>query len=528
MRRWNGWGDGARDFPLTPAALEFLAARLGKAARPQDATLEQALGPMPASRLEAHPFLDMGAESRLRHARGQSFADWIALRAGRAGPFPDAVATPDSAAGVSEVLHQAQARGAIVIPWGGGTSVAGHLDVPAGGRPVISLSLGRLTRLCRVDPVTRLATFEAGTPGPQVEAQLRPHGFLLGHFPQSYEYSTAGGWIVTRSSGQQSLRYGRIEPMLHAATLATPRGEWRVGGVPASAAGPDLREVVLGSEGRLGVVTEAVLRVRPLPAEEAFHAVFFPDWERGLTAVRALGQSEIALSLLRLSNEVETATQLALAGHARTIAWLERYLRWRGADAGKVMLLVGVTGDAVRPPLRAALALCRTHGGVHAGPRPGAAWVRNRFHSAYLRNSLWDAGYGVDTMETCLDWPRVTEYMRAVEQAARAVFEPEGERVHAYTHLSHVYRQGCSAYSTFVWRLCGDADRELERWRRFKAAVSGTIVRFGGTISHQHGVGSDHAPYLAAEKGDAGMRLLRAIATEMDPAGLMNPGKLLA
>jgi alkyldihydroxyacetonephosphate synthase len=271
-------------------------------------------------------------------------------------------------------------------------------------------------------------------------------------------------------------------------------------------------------------------RVRPLAEREVFHAVFFPSWDEGQAAMRALAQGELPLSMLRLSNEVETETQLALAGHARLVAWLERYLRLRGAGAGKVMLLVGVTGAdaAVRRALRAALALARAHRGVHAGARPGAGWVRNRFRSAYLRNSLWDAGYAVDTMETCLNWPRVTAYMRAVEDAARASFGRFGERVHAYTHLSHVYRQGCSVYSTFVWRLARDPEQDLERWRAFKRAVSETIVAHGGTISHQHGVGVDHAPYLPAEKGAVGMDLLRALARELDPDGLLNPGKLFA
>jgi alkyldihydroxyacetonephosphate synthase len=287
---------------------------------------------------------------------------------------------------------------------------------------------------------------------------------------------------------------------------------------------------VLGSEGRIGVLTEVSARIRPLPEREAFHAVFFPSWQHGADAMRALAQGDVPLSMLRLSNEVETETQLGLAGHARLIAWLERYLRLRGVGAGKVMMLVGATGAgrAVQRALREALAVARQHDGVHAGARPGAGWVRNRFRSAYLRNTLWDAGYAVDTMETCLNWPSVTAYMRAVEQAAREVFQRDDERVHAYTHLSHVYRQGCSAYSTFVWRLCGDPQRELERWQRFKAAVSGTIVQHGGTISHQHGVGADHAPYLASEKGAIGMDLLRAIAREFDPDGLLNPGKLLA
>lgn len=530
MRRWNGWGDSAQDFPLTDDARRFLRERLGEPRPVTDAALATALQAVPASRLAGSARFDTGPELRLRHARGQSFPDWLAMRSGRLGPFPDAVALPTSHDEVAAALEEARRRGAAVIPYGGGTSVVGHLAVPEGDRPVLSLSLERMDRLLELDETAWLARFGAGTPGPRVEAQLAQHGYLLGHFPQSYDYSTVGGWVVTRSSGQQSLRYGRIEQLFHAGRLATFQGEFRVGGVPASAAGPDLREAVLGSEGRLGLLSEATLRIRPLPEREVFHAVFFPGWEQGLAAIRALGQAELPLSLLRLSNEVETETQLALAGHARLIAWLERYLKLRKVGAGKVMLLLGVTGAAaqVGRTLRDALALARRHHAVHAGARPGAGWVRNRFRSAYLRNSLWDAGYAVDTMETSLNWPQVTPYMRAVEQAARAAFEADGERVHAYTHLSHVYRQGCSVYSTFVWRASGDPAREGLRWTRFKRAVSATIVQFGGTISHQHGVGADHAPYLPSEKGVPGMALLRAMAREFDPDGLLNPGKLLA
>jgi alkyldihydroxyacetonephosphate synthase len=530
VKRWNGWGDSAQDYPLTDDARRFLRERLGEPQAPRDAAFEDTLRTVPASRLADRAGFDASPEARLRHARGQSFPDWLAMRSGQFGPFPDAVAFPATHDDVAAALSEARRAGAVVIPYGGGTSVVSHLAVPVTDRPVVSLSLERLDRLLELDESAWLARFGAGTPGPQVEAQLAQRGYLLGHFPQSYDYSTVGGWVVTRSSGQQSLRYGRIENLFHSGRLATLKGEFRVGAVPASSAGPDLRECVLGSEGRLGLLTEATVRIRPRPERETFHAVFFPSWERGAAAIRALAQGDIPLSMLRLSNELETETQLALAGHARLIAWLERYLKLRKVGVGKVMLLLGVTGSVagVSRALREALAAARAHGGVHAGARPGAGWVKNRFRSAYLRNSLWEAGYAVDTMESCLNWPQVTPYMRAVEAAARAAFQADGERVHAYTHLSHVYRQGCSVYSTFVWRASGDPARELMRWSRFKRAVSETIVKFGGTISHQHGVGADHAPYLPAEKGAAGIDLIRAMAREFDPDGLLNPGKLIA
>lgn len=530
MRRWNGWGDEADQYALNEDAQAFLRERLGEGRPPQDATLEQALRTVPPSRLPESSVFQTDARLRLLHARGQSFPDWVAMRSGRLGPYADGVASPGSHEEAAQALAEARRIGALVIPYGGGTSVVGHLGVPAGDRPVVNISLERMNRLLALDDKTCLANFGAGTPGPQIEAQLRAQGFLLGHFPQSYEYSTLGGWVVTRSSGQQSLRYGRIEQLFAAGRMTTPRGELRVGGAPASSAGPDLRELVLGSEGRLGLLTEVTARVRRLPECEDFHGVFFPSWEPAIEAVRALTQADLPLSMLRLSNEIEAETQLRLAGHAKLLRWLQRYLGMRGIQQGQCMLMIGVTGTAVevRRLRRDALAIARRHGGVHVGKAMGKAWLKNRFRGPLLRNTLWELGYAADTVETAVNWPQVTGLMRAIEQSARDALAADNERVHAFTHLSHVYRQGCSIYSTFVYRAAGDAEADLERWRRLKSRVSETIVAHGGTISHQHGVGVDHAPYLPAEKGALGMDLIRAAARELDPDGMMNPGKLFS
>ncbi len=530
MRAWNGWGEEGREDVLNEGAQAFLLQALGPATPTRDATLADALAAAPASRLPAGAPFDTTAELRLRRARGQSFPDWIALRFGRVGPLADGVAQPATHEEAAQALGAAQKLGAIVIPYGGGTSVAGHLQVPASDRPVVNISLERMNRLLDLDQTSLLARFGAGTPGPQVEAQLAQRGFLLGHFPQSYEYSTVGGWVAARSSGQQSLRYGRIEQLFAAGRLATPRGELRVGGHPASAAGPDLRECVLGSEGRIGLLTEATLRIRPLPEREDFHAVFFPTWDLGVEAARLMVQMDIPLSMLRLSNPVETETQLNLAGHEKAIAWLKRYLRLRGSGVQPVMLMIGFTGlnrDVLRSR-REALAIAKQCRGVHAGKTMGKAWAAKRFHGPYLRNALWRAGYAVDTAETAVNWPLAGATMQAIEQAARQALLAEGERVHAFTHLSHVYRQGCSVYSTFVFRAAAGYEENHARWLRLKRAVSEAIVASGGTISHQHGVGVDHAPYLEAEKGPLGMDLIRAMAREFDAHGTMNPGKLFA
>ena len=345
MRRWNGWGDDGVAATLAPEALAFLQERIGTGPAPQDATLEAVCAQIPESRLPEHPLVDRRPEARLRSSYGQSLGDWIALRFGRIGRVSDGVAFPECREQVRELLDWATAQKLLVIPCGGATSVVGHLSPAAEEpRPVLTLNLTRLRALTHLNREAQLAEFQAGVLGPDLEAQLRAQGYTLGHFPQSFEYASLGGWVVTRSSGQQSLRYGRAEQWFAGGRLLTPGGELSIPPLPASAAGPDLREWVLGSEGRIGVLTDVTVRVQRLPDSERFLGVFLPSWEAGLAAVRELAQARVPLSMLRLANAVETDTTLRLAGHAGQIAWLERYLAWRGCGDGKVLLFVGLTG----------------------------------------------------------------------------------------------------------------------------------------------------------------------------------------
>ncbi|MCD6662111.1 MAG: FAD-binding oxidoreductase [Comamonas sp.] len=530
MRRWNGWGDEATSMVLGAAARAMLAQRLGPGHPTPDAPREALLARIPAPRLPEHPLIERTPGARLAAAWGESYADWIRKRLGHLPPVPDGVAHPSSDDEVRALLDLAHARHWVVIPIGGATSVAGHLDCPLGERPVLGLSLARLNRLVHLDATSQLATFGAGTPGPLVEAQLRAHGYTLGHFPQSFEYSTVGGWVATRSSGQQSLRYGRIEQLFAGGRLQTPVGALVLPTFPAASAGPDLREIVLGSEGRLGVLTEAVMRVTRLPGHERFHAFFLPDWPRAEEAVRTLVQRRLPLSMLRLSNAIETETNLRLAGHERAIAWLEKYLGWRGCGAGKCLLMLGVSADpaTARHALRQARRGLTRHGAVFIGPALGSKWAANRFKGPYLRNTLWELGYSVDTIETAVDWPRVTPLMQAMEQAARDALAPFGTPVHAFSHLSHVYPEGSSIYAQYVWPTAeGGFEPNFARWRALKSAVAAQIAAHGATVSHQHGVGRDHAAHLAQEKGPLGMATLARLCEQFDPHGIMNPGKLL-
>ena len=338
-----------------------------------------------------------------------------------------------------------------------------------------------------------------------------------------------GGWISTRSSGQQSLQYGRIEKLFAGGRLETPLGELKLPPFPASAAGPDLREMILGSEGRLGVLTEACVRISPIPEREEFHAVFFPDFQHGIEAIKQILSAGLSLCMLRLSTSNETITTLAMAGHKKIIGAMERLLAIRGLGNGKCMLLLGFNGKSnlVHLTRSEALNITSKLGGVHIGKTFGEQWHKNRFRTPYLRNTLWEMGYAVETLETAIDWGNVPQMVDQIEAAIHNSMAEVGEEVHVFTHLSHVYPYGSSVYTTFIFRLAAEPEESLDRWRMMKSAASNTINRLGGTISHHHGIGMDLMPYLEAEKGKLGMGVISAVCRQLDPKGMMNPGKLI-
>ena len=531
MKRWNGWGDDTIFMELPPQGHEILIDLIGEGRVRPDTPLEEFIEKVPESRLPRHALISFDPKIRLDHAHGQSLADWIDMRGGTLQRFPDGVAMPTTLEEIQEVLKFAADQDVVVIPYGGGTSVVGHLNVPETDKPVLSLSLERFNRPITIDGNNRMAAFEAGIRGPQLERQLNYRGFTLGHYPQSFEYSSLGGWVVTRSSGQQAKHYGRIEALFAGGEVLTPQGPLSLPPFPASAAGPDLRHLLLGSEGRMGVLTNVVVRISPLPEKDDVYGIFFPSWEQAVQAVQVMAGTDIPFSMVRLSNPAETKTNFALAGHRQQIAILAKYLRLRGiSDKKACMCLVGFTGSrrlsaAAR---RAAFSIVGRHKGIRIGKPMGTAWKRNRFRSAYMRNTLWDLGYAVDTLETAVSWDKVTTTMQAIEESLHEAIKPDNERVHVFSHLSHVYSTGSSIYTTFIFRLLEPPHKMLETWKRLKSAASHTIVAAGGTISHQHGVGKDHKQYLTAEKGDIGNHILQNVFRHLDPDQRMNPDKLVS
>lgn len=522
-RRWNGWGFAGEGFPVPAATRAWLAERLGEG-DPLGATAEGEI-PLPPSRplpALAAPTV-IAPAARLRAACGHSLPDLLALRTGTIAAFPDAVCLPESSEQVVEVLKAASAAGVTVIPRGGGTSVVGGVTVRPGARPVVALSLERLRGLVRVDATSRLATFRAGTLGPEVEAALAPHGLRLGHEPQSFELSTVGGWVATRSAGHRSTGVGKIDELVAGVEVATPAGLWRLPAQPASAAGPELRRLVVGSEGRLGVITEATLRARPQPECEDGLAVLMPGWASGVEACRELLQAGVPLEVLRLSDACESSFGTTLVSLSPLAARVSRALFSLRRYSQGCLLLLGWAGGTQEAMLgrQTAARVWRAAGGLALGQSGWRRWRAERFHHPYLRDELLSGGWGVDTLETAAPWATLGTVYSAVREAMNA----SGVRVVILCHLSHAYRDGASLYFTFLWPLAHGA--ELAQWGALKSAATEALLSTGGTLSHHHGVGTIHAPYLEREVGRTGVAALSALARELDPKGVLNPGVLL-
>jgi alkyldihydroxyacetonephosphate synthase len=528
--KWWGWGDPERRVELPATAVAAVREELGVTADDgsEPVSIDRVSLPEPrpipeAVRAVAGEVLE-SADDRIRHATGRSYPDLVRLRTGRLEHAPDAVLRPADSAGVTAVLEACTAAGVAVVPFGGGTSVVGGLDALAEGHTaVVSLELSRL-RSVELDSESLTARLGPGLSGPESEAALGSLGATLGHFPQSFEEATIGGFAATRSAGQASSGYGRFDELVTGLELAAPAGQLRTREIPHTAAGPSLRELVLGSEGILGVITEVSCRVRPAPRTRVYEGWIAESFEAGREIVRDLAQRHEAPDVLRLSDEEETRVSLELAGTEgfRKRA-LDAYLSLRRRRGGCLMIC-GWDGEPDSVGRRRGLSQTRLRlgGAVPLGRSAGDSWYRNRYGGPYLRDELMNLGVLVETLETAHTWSRLDELYRAVGGALRGVL---GESSIVMCHVSHAYADGASLYFTFLTRA--RPGEELEQWRAAKTAACEAIVTTEGTITHHHAVGRDHAPYMRAEVGGLGLDALRAVKERFDPAGIMNPGKLL-
>ncbi|WP_439030421.1 FAD-binding oxidoreductase [Gordonia terrae] len=528
------WGDPARTTEL-PAA----AAALAGGAEPDPGVDPAAVAP-PESRigdeLRAQIATVVGAQHvsaaddvRVQHTRGYSTPDLLRLRAGDATDAPDVVVYPGDHDEVVSILELCSRHDLAVVPFTGGTSVVGGLAPERSGTTgVVSVDLRRLDRLLEIDSISRVADLQAGLRGPAAEALLREQGWTLGHFPQSYEGAGIGGYAATRSAGQSSAGYGRFDEMVEGLVLATPRGTIELGTAPRSAAGPDLRQLVLGSEGVFGIITSVRVRIRPAPSARVFDAWRFPSFADGATALRRLAQDGPLPTVLRLSDEVETALNLAdPAGAGSEASGPSGYGAGSEASgASGCLVIAGYEGEDGEVARRrdAASSVLVDAGGVASGAAPGESWRTGRFAAPYLRDPLLDAGVLVETLETVTFWSRLHELRAAVTAAITDTLTASGTPPLVMCHISHVYESGASLYFTVVAPFGEDPSAD---WASAKSAANTAIRAAGASITHHHAVGRDHRDAYHDEIGPLALDALRAVKASLDPAGICNPGILV-
>jgi alkyldihydroxyacetonephosphate synthase len=507
-----GWGDPSHRSGLPSGALSWLEKRVGTSTPSLPVPLEQVR--VPASRLTGPQLQALritGADvltddsARALRAAGRSYLDLLSLRGG-AFDAPDAVVLP-TADQVGSVLKACAAAGIAVVPFGGGTSVVGGVSPLAGAlSAVISLDLRLLDRLLSLSEADLTATFEPGLRGPAAEALLNARGYTLGHFPQSYEHATIGGYAATRSAGQASTGYGRFDTNVLGLTVETPRGPLALGRGAATAAGPGLLQLFVGSEGTLGIITSVTLRIRRRPAVKRYDAYLVRSWADGIAQLRALEQGGVIPDVARLSDVDETTVNLRM-GAPRAVQLLAR---------GRCLLVLGWEGT------EASVSGRRKAAPVKGVPLPGAGdtWEHGRYHGPYLRDDLLDAGLLVETLETSASWSSLLTVWQAVRDALTGSL---GDCV-VMCHVSHLYSQGASLYFTV---LSARSEQPEEQWQDAKDAACEALVATGATITHHHAVGTDHRPWMTDEIGPLGVEVLRAVKSALDPTGVLNPEKLI-
>ncbi|SOE00134.1 FAD-binding oxidoreductase [Blastococcus haudaquaticus] len=542
----QGWGpadplpssapDSDLSDTLPKAARRYLTRELGWSPRPTPpvAVADIRLGPSRLPEQARTRLVELlgednvrtDRESRLRRAGGKSYLDLLRRREGDASDAPCAVVLPGSTEETAALLSLCSELGIVVVPFGGGTSVVGGLaGVDPDDRPSISVDLSRMSSVQSLDVPSSLVTVGPGMRGPALEQALDEHGLTFGHLPQSWEFATLGGYAATRSAGQSSTGVGRFDELVAGLTLTTPSGVLELGHPPATAAGPDLLGVALGSEGTLGIITELSLRVRPKPATSSYEGWSFRSWVAGLAALQQLARHDLLPDVVRLSDADETRANLLMASGTGA-KLLRGSLRARGHADG-CLLVLGWEGlpPLVRARMKAAAASLRDGGAIRLGPKVGQAWKKNRFHGPYLRDQLMDGGLLVETLETAATWSALPTVYDAVRRALRESLTRAGRRPLIMSHVSHGYPTGASLYVTVL------ADRDetlpIQQWLTAKRAATDALLGAGGTLTHHHAVGADHRPWMEREIGPLGVEVLRAVKERLDPNGICNPGVLL-
>lgn len=469
-------------------------------------------------------------QDRLIHALGKSYYDLIRLRTLKLVDAPDVVLYPKNEAQIIQALQLAEKHDMAVVPFAGGTSVVGGVEAYRKTKPYLaSLDVTPLNKILDLDKESHIVTVEAGIYGPELENYLNQRGYTLGHFPQSFEFTTAGGWIAARSSGQNSLYYGNIAKIAVHLKMITPSGIIETSKVPSMATGPDIKHLLIGSEGIFGVLYCCSLKIHPLPEEKKYFAYLFRSFEDASKVSQQILQNGYQPAMIRVSDEDETESMLTLLGssdkwHKRALSkGLKTLLKLKRFSKPSLML-IGLEGtrtsnDYQRLNINNVIhCVPAFYLGTHAGKK----WLKERFQTPYLRDPFMDSGLMVDTLETATTWKNLLPLYRAVKTALHEVFHQQRVSAEVYTHISHLYETGASLYFSIIAKQLSNPESQ---WREMKKAVGKTIVDHGGVISHHHGIGLDHKDFLNASETE--LAVLRSLKNTLDPKAIMNPGKLI-
>ncbi|EAR25460.1 hypothetical protein A20C1_04316 [marine actinobacterium PHSC20C1] len=470
---------------------------------------------------------------RVIHTYGKGLRDLVRIRSNAIKRSPDVVVYPADEAEVQAIVDAAVAANSVIIPFGGGSNIAGSLEpMPAEKRVVISLDLGRLRKVVAIDKDAGLARIQAGAQGPDLEEQLNAQGWTIGHFPDSFTHSTVGGWVATRSSGMQSDKYGDIADITRGLRMVRPGGVLVLRPLPSTSSGPSVREMILGSEGRLGVITEVTVQVHRIPAKRDVYAYFFRNWKSGIAAMQAIAESDAAPSITRISDAKETGFSLATSKTRTGISKfsaetaLPKIMKSKGWNLDDICLsFIGFEGSVSHAKRQKALVdkIVAKHGGMGVGKGPGILYDQKKFDTPYLRDFLLDMGAAGDVSETATPWSSVVKLHSAAHKAAQDAYDSLGTKGWIMSHMSHSYHSGACLYFTFAFTF---GDDPLGEYDTVKRAIQQSFVDNDGTISHHHGVGVEHSPWLEQDISSEGLKLVRGLLGAADPQSNFNPGKI--
>lgn len=544
---WNGWGSYDHDLIIAnkiPDILELLKDELKLKRnifeRTPSVTIDDLKVPRSSLRQADLKSLEAACgkanvytnkNERVFHSAGQSYYDLIRLRTNQLKHYCDGVCYPQNKNHVKRVLTWAAKNKISIVPFGGGSSVVGGLEIIKGkkNRAVVVMDMTAMKKLIAFDEYSRVATFEAGIYGPEIEKILNKKGCTLGHFPQSFEYSTIGGWVAARSAGQQSNHYGKIEEILTCVEMVSPVGEIKTLKVPAGAMGPDINQVVAGSEGLLGIITEVSVKVHELPEDRNYFGALFSDLKTSVDFQRHLSGTSMDMSMVRISDDSETRLLQMLGGLGKNgilnkikSRLMKVYLNWKGMKSGRCLVMCGMDGDKEILERQEIIvrSLIQKYDGLFIGYKPGQNWIKGRFNMPFLRNHIMDYGIAADTLETAVSWSNVLKVHTGVLKALRS----STTRAVAMCHLSHSYHDGACLYFTILFDL--DQKNPIAQWKKIKSAASDAIIMNGGNMSHHHGIGADHKQWYEKQTSSTELGLLRAMKANLDPKSILNPGKL--